>query len=480
MFNENNNINVAIYVRVSTEMQEEKDSLKNQISRCQAYCEMKGYRVVKIYKDVESGSKDDRPDFQKMLSDMKLDIFQAIVVTELSRISRKLTTLLNFLERFQKYDIDFVSITQNIDTSTPIGRVFFQLIGIFAEFEREQTRERVAHTMKNMAMSGKFTGGVVPYGYRLVGKKLVVNEEKALIVQKAYAMYISGINRSQISEKLGIPYTTLNRMLTTPFYAGKKIYSRRKTHPVTGKKIPQPKDKWLISEGEHEAVIDEETYNTAQSIFYKNYKSYVKYEDNPNFLLSGLLRCYNGHKIYGTVNNGHYYYLCYKNSTKYNSNERCTKKPIMAKELEQEVLDYILSLKEIPEKINEFEKDFGKKDENKIKEKISKFTQQISTLENKKKKLLDLFLEDKITEEVFQNKNSNFIENIKTMENEVTILKSKLDINENNVKNAELFGKILREFNNDLDRMKLKMLLKVLIKEIRFINDFEYEIIFNI
>lgn len=479
MLKENQKMDVVIYVRVSTEMQEEKDSLNNQIERCSSYCKMKGFNVVSIYKDVESGAKDNRLDFQKMLSDMELGLFQAIVVTELSRISRKLITLINFLENFQSCNVNFISITQNIDTSTLMGRIFFQLIGVLAEFERGQTRERVVHTMHNMAKRGKFTGGVIPFGYESIDKKLIVKEDEADIVKQIYDLYLSGVNRSQISKKFNLSQTTTRRILSTPFYTGKVVYSKRKVNTITGKLENQPEDKWIISNGEHDAIIDNNTYERAKEIYNDNYTNYVKYEDNPNFLLTGLIRCYHGHKMYGHVNTAeHRYYMCNRNTSKYTGDQRCTQYMIKSDALEREVIDYILKLKAIDITLDDVNK--IKVSENRSEDKVNELTKRRKSTELKRRKLIDLMLNGSIEREDFEERNNAFSKELENIDAKVKQLTSISNETINKATSKEIFYEVLNSFDPNKPFIELKQLLAIIISEIRFINDFEYEIIFNL
>ncbi len=479
MFNTDKDLNVAIYVRVSTEMQEEKDSLTNQINRCKGYCEMKDWNIINIYQDVESGAKDNRPDFLRLLADMKLGIFKGIVVTELSRVSRRMPTLIKFLEDFQACGVSFVSITQNIDTSTPMGKAFFQLTGVFAEFERDQTRERVSHTMKNMAANGKFTGGVVPFGYTLVDKKLVINEEEADTVREAFNLYLSGVNRNQISQRTGINETTLARMLTTPFYTGKTVYNKRRTNPITGKMEILPEDQWIIGEGEHEAIIDEGTFNIAKRIYEENYTPYTRYEDNPNFLLSGLLRCYHGHKMYGHISGtGYRYYICYRNSSKYQNKERCTQYRINSDNLEKEVIEYILSLKEMEDKVNIL--NTLSSTEKSPQDKLKALEARKSSNRIKKSELLDLMLNKNIDKDMFHDKNEELEKELRNIEKEIQKLNTSISSSQAKITASETFYRILNSISYDKTNMELKQLLSLIIKEIRYVNDFEYQIIFNI
>ena len=142
---------VAIYTRVSTGEQ----SSENQISQCVKYCEIKGYKVKGVYDDVISGAKASRPEFNRLLEDMRKDLFNGIVVTKLDRLGRSLQHLLSLIEEFTSRGVHFIATTQNIDTSSSMGRLQLQIMGAFAEFERNLISERTKEGMKGKKNIGK-------------------------------------------------------------------------------------------------------------------------------------------------------------------------------------------------------------------------------------------------------------------------------------------------------------------------------------
>lgn len=459
----NNNTNkvAAIYIRVSTTYQEEGNSLEKQKERCLQEAKEKRYEVSQIYTDVESGSKDDRTGFLQMLNDMKEHKFHVLIVTEFSRISRKTKTLLEFLEQFQNHGVDLISITQKIDTTTPVGKLMFGLTGILAEFERDQTRVRVKHTLTSMAKSGKFTGGVVPYGYTLESKKLIINPEESKKVKIAYSLFIKGRSKLSISKELNIPLTTLDRMLSTPFYTGLKVYNKRATTP-NGKLRVTNKNEWIIANGEHEAIIDEDTFKLASAM---NIKKPTKESD---YILTGLLKCYYGHNIYGKKGSKRYY-IC--------SNNECCKKSIDSESLEKSILDQIINFnsnKTITD-INYLEQI---KEQN-IKQ-IKKLELEKVELNNQSSRLLNLVLGGVITEEEFKSKKEELSELISSIDEDITSLNKDNDSMKVEVDNQELFQQLAEKLKVIFSKREIKTILHIIIKEIRFINDFEYTITFNI
>jgi len=146
---------VAIYVRVSTETQ----NLDTQLNILRELCKRQQYEVYKEYKDFnQSGMKDSRPAFDEMLKDMRSFKFDGIVVYKLDRIGRSLIHLLNLFEEFERKKINFISATQNINTTTPEGRLFMRMLMILAEYERDLTVSRVKAGLKRAKKEGKQIG----------------------------------------------------------------------------------------------------------------------------------------------------------------------------------------------------------------------------------------------------------------------------------------------------------------------------------
>lgn len=146
---------IAIYCRVSTQ---DQDADKQEYI-CKEYCTRNKFEVYKVYKDVAvSGKATSRPEFNKMLEDMRNFKFDAIMVTKLDRIGRSLQHLLSMFEEFNRKGIHFIATTQNIDTSNAAGKLQMQILGAFAEFERNLISERTKEGLKRasgVGMRGK-------------------------------------------------------------------------------------------------------------------------------------------------------------------------------------------------------------------------------------------------------------------------------------------------------------------------------------
>jgi len=186
----------AIYCRQSI-LKEDSCSIDVQVKRCTALCESRGWEFEVFIDEGFSGKDMERPNFQKMLN--TIENFNCVVVYKIDRISRNLRDFTNLVEMFQSKNIGFHSITENFDTTTPMGRAMMAVIAVFAQLERETTVERVRDNMLGRARMGIWNGGPVPYGFTaskctIDGKQrsvLVPCEEEQEEVKKMFEYYIS-------------------------------------------------------------------------------------------------------------------------------------------------------------------------------------------------------------------------------------------------------------------------------------------------
>lgn len=146
---------VAIYLRVSTKEQ----TTDNQETPLLDHCKRNEYNIYNIYKDIgESGSKESRPAFDLMLEDMRHNRFQAVMVWKLDRIGRSVQHLVSLFTEFKKRGIEFISITQNIDTTTSEGRMFLGMLMVLSEYERDIIIDRVNSGIRRAKREGKHLG----------------------------------------------------------------------------------------------------------------------------------------------------------------------------------------------------------------------------------------------------------------------------------------------------------------------------------
>jgi DNA invertase Pin-like site-specific DNA recombinase len=147
-------MNVGIYVRVSTEDQ----NLNNQVNQLRDYCSRLNYTIYKVYADKISGSIESRPAFNTLMEDSRKKLFDAVLTWKLDRLGRSVKHLISIVEEWKSKGIDIICYNQNIDTTTPNGKLMFHIIGAFAEFEKDMISERTKAGLDRARKEGKTLG----------------------------------------------------------------------------------------------------------------------------------------------------------------------------------------------------------------------------------------------------------------------------------------------------------------------------------
>jgi len=146
---------VALYVRVSMADQ----NIETQKMALEDYCKRMNYEITDNYQDNGfSGKNDNRPNFERLLADVRANKVDCVLVYKLDRIGRSLKHLLNLFEEFKNLGVEFISLTQNINTNTPEGKMFWQMLGVFAEYEREMIVARTKSGLDRARKQGKTLG----------------------------------------------------------------------------------------------------------------------------------------------------------------------------------------------------------------------------------------------------------------------------------------------------------------------------------
>ncbi len=235
---------VAIYVRVSTEEQaKEGYSIGAQKDLLKAYCISQKWDNYKFYVDEGISAKDtNRPQLQLMIDHIKEGMIKTVLVYRLDRMTRSVLDLHKLLETFEKHECAFVASTEPYDTSTAVGRLFITLVAAMAQWERENTGERISMVLDQKAQNGEWLSQA-PYGFKKIDKKLYHDEDQMLILKDMIKKTKEGYSMRQLANYLndsGIPtlrgyqwhITSIQGMLKNPaLYGGMrwkgKIYKNR-------------------------------------------------------------------------------------------------------------------------------------------------------------------------------------------------------------------------------------------------------------
>src|SRR5690625_534963 len=285
---------VAIYVRVSTEEQaNEGYSISAQKERCSKFVDSQGdWSITKVYADPGHSAKNlKRPAMQQLLQDIKLDVFDVVVVYRLDRMVRSVLDLHNLLGTFEKHNVKFKSVTEVFDTTTAMGKFFITIVGAMAEWERDNLSERVSMGMEQLAREGNWKGGVVGYGHDRIDGKMVIIEEEAQVIRNMYDWYINeGFSDRKISHRLNdMGITTRQGALWTEGKIRSIMRSKRNIG-VLEYGVRVNKDRAFDVPGVYEPIIDEKTYELSLKIRKARNKNHGR-QATSNYYFSGHLRC---------------------------------------------------------------------------------------------------------------------------------------------------------------------------------------------
>jgi len=203
-------VRCAIYTRVSTDagLDQEFNSLDAQYDACRAYIRSQahaGWNLIKARYDDGgfSGGSTDRPALQRLLTDLQAGRINVIVVYKVDRLTRSLADFAKLVELFDANGASFVSVTQQFNTTTSMGRLTLNVLLSFAQFEREVTAERIRDKIAASKRKGLWVGGMVPLGYQLKVGKLVIDAEEAKIVRLVFERYLELGSVNQLVRDLG-------------------------------------------------------------------------------------------------------------------------------------------------------------------------------------------------------------------------------------------------------------------------------------
>ena len=299
-------VRCAIYTRKSSEegLEQDFNSLDAQREACEAYIKSQMHEgwvlLDKQYNDGGySGGTMERPAFKELLKDIENDEVDIIVVYKVDRLTRSLMDFSKIIDIFDRHETSFVSITQQFNTTTSMGRLTLNILLSFAQFEREVTGERIRDKIAASKKKGMWMGGKVPLGYLKEDKKLIIHSENAQKVQMLFEKYLELKSVPKLMQ-----YLKENEIKTkTDKYFSKgqlyhllanKVYIGKITH----------KDK--IYDGEHEAIICDEIFEEVQKLLYENkVDKTCGVKSSSNSLLAGLIYDDFGNKMTPSHSNNH-------------------------------------------------------------------------------------------------------------------------------------------------------------------------------
>lgn len=520
-------MNIAIYSRKSI-FTEKGDSIENQIELCKNYCishlNLDNINFL-VYEDEGfSGKNLNRPKFKELINDVKKNKFTYLVCYRLDRISRNVADFSSTLELLQENNINFISIKEQFDTSTPMGRAMIYIASVFAQLERETIAERVKDNMLQLAKMGKWSGGQLPLGFNsekleylneeLKTKsfsKLIPVKEELETVKFIYNNYLQkGSLLNLVKELHDLGYKTktgcnfelsgIKRILKSSLYVKSNEltheYLKSKNYKVYGEangngyltyNKKTDKDNLIAAISSHKGVVSAEDWLAVQRKFNENKTKYNDYYSNRTgtgsneSLFSGLLKCGKcgsnmviKHNAKNKEGNPFIYYSC-SSKNKRAGGLKCDtpnlRVDIIDEKLINEIKTYnknvILDIYNL--KLNELSKGSNKDLLNSLNKQISEKTNQIHNLIKELSLSNEETVKDILRSEI--NLISSDIDNLKLKINNVELIQNDMKNTILNIKQLiRNFSDFDKQFFNISDIDIKRNLIRNIIEKITFDN----------
>jgi site-specific DNA recombinase len=414
---------VAIWIRVSTEDQAKGDSPEHHEERARMYAEMKGWTVVTVYhlEAVSGKSVLGHPEAERMLNDVRSGQISGLIFSKLARLARNTRELLDIADVFRDEGADLISLQESIDTSTPAGRFFYTMLGAMAQWEREETADRVSASVLIRAKLGKPLGGKTPYGYHWKDGKLTLHPEEAPIRKLAYDLFLTHkrvktvarlLNDAGYRTRIGGLFgsTTVKRILRDQTAKGLRRANFSTSTGANGKRFAmKPEAEWVYSEVT--PLVSEEVWEQANALLEERKEKPPARK--PVHLFTGLAFCECGAKLYVPSNTPKW--VCYK----------CRNKiPIVDLErvFEEQLKGFFFSEEEVARYLADGDRVLGEK-----RELLAVLSGERERLTVDMEKVYRLYLEDQLSPQGFGERNRPLEERARQLSEEIPRLQAEID-----------------------------------------------------
>ena len=484
----------VIYTRCSTDDQAQGDftTLDAQAYHCKNMLDAFGYELAEIGKkgiikdDGYSGKDLNRPGIQLILTNVKQKKFDGIIFFRLDRLTRNPRDLYALIDLFRDTGIDFISVRENLDSSTAIGRVVIGILGLLSAFERELTGERVKASCLARVRQGKWVGGNVPFGYKLIDDgdplpngrqphKIIVDPENGTKLRFIWEMAADNRSLYDIAQEL------IRRGIKTP---SQKVWRKQSVAWIIKNPFHKGYVKYgnEIHKGHHPAIVDEHLWEKANKILTAKLPGhrFAKQPQEYIYLLSGILKCGKcGSHYVCESGNGHsekfFYYVCGRSK----QGLGCEASRLSAKGFDDALIDYFKRASRdqdiIVKAIGDAILDSQIKLEN-LEKLIKPLQEKLLSVQKEANKLLELAMNSKVSQgKTYKDKMAKLDEEIIRLEDDLEKLQAKKSVAQMSANSGEFLHSNLRFAMQYLDQAPpdaRKALIKALIKEIIVYQDY--------
>jgi site-specific DNA recombinase len=298
----------AVYTRKSSEegLEQSFNSLDAQREACEAYISSQrheGWKALAARYDDGgySGGSMERPGLKQLLQDVEAGKINVIIVYKVDRLTRSLADFAKIVEALDAKGVSFVSVTQQFNTTTSMGRLTLNILLSFAQFEREVTGERIRDKIAASKRKGMWMGGLVPLGYNLEGRKLVPNPDEVQLVYRIFSLYVQLGCVSKLAKQLdGEKIRSKVWTTRTGDHLGGVAFARGALYDLLRNRLYigeiRHREKWYP--GEHKGIVPPELWQKVQSQLESNLKTRRKRaREQASSLLTGLIEDAQGHRF---------------------------------------------------------------------------------------------------------------------------------------------------------------------------------------
>ncbi|MEI2679138.1 MAG: recombinase family protein [Burkholderiaceae bacterium] len=297
----------AIYTRKSSEdgLEQGFNSLDAQREACEAFVlsqKTQGWKVLGAYEDGGfSGGNVERPGLRRLLADVALGRVRIILVYKIDRLTRSLADFAKMVELFDAHDVSFVSVTQQFNTTSSMGRLTLNVLLSFAQFEREVTGERIRDKIAASKRKGLWMGGLAPVGYLPNDRTLAIDEPRAELVRGLYRLYLElGCVSALVAEVARRGWVTPARITRREGAAGGRPFSRGHLYRILSNPvyIGQIVHKDQVFAGQHPAIVEIDLWDAVQDQMKANQQGHrTRANSSQPSLLTGLVFDESGHRL---------------------------------------------------------------------------------------------------------------------------------------------------------------------------------------
>lgn len=466
-------MNVGLFIRVSTlDQVHNTDSVEIHIERGTLYAKSKGWNVVKIYDlaGVSGKSTIKHKNTLQMFDDIRSQKVQGIIISSLSRLARNTSELLEYSHFFEEHNASLISINESLDTSTSGGKFFYTLLSALSTYEREITYERQIASLNHRRKQGKFTGGMVSYGYTIVDAEVVINEKEAPIRRLIYDLFLEHRRMSTVAKELnGRGYVTrknkpwsdvtVRRLLKNTDAKGIRRCNYREPLSKDNPSGLKPQSEWQYLPCP--VLITEEKWEEVNAIIRDQEKGSVLKQplNKRTNLFTGYLKCEKGHPM--SIQSKSMRYTC----------KKC-KYGIGKDDLEEVFLTRLKQFLISDEELSEYNQSNAQELQLK-KDEIEFSENELKKLEKKLEKLVDLNIQGEIPTKGFKKHYEPIYVRKENLEVTIKDLKKELELVEQAKSSFDTIATKSLDFYNNwetLDRGEKRFIVETITNEIIFNN----------